>query len=403
LYISNFIPADDNSEDYPRADLTMAVCPNCGTGQLLNMVDPDILYKKYWYYSGINQTMQDSLGEVVDSCLESIDYDEGDIFLDIASNDGTLLGQVDPMLETVGIDPADEDIMRLARSRADIIVNDYFSADVYNDAVGGRKAKFVTCLAMFYDLPNPNTFLQHVQMILDDEGLFVLQISYTPLMLEQLEFGNICAEHVMYYSANGLFNLCEDNGFNVVDCELNDVNGGSFRLYLTKSNGSPRTNYGASHFKTQQERDVGEIRVASLREFESATCNPSGDFHNFFNEISHLKTQTVDFIKAAVADGKTVYGYGASTKGNTLLQFFGLDNTLVTKIADRNSAKWGLKTVGSEIPICSEDEMREDMPDYLLILPWHFKREFVERESDYIKSGGKMIFPCPRFDVVSNE
>lgn len=395
LYLSNFIPADAKSEDYPKSDLTIMACPECGTGRLKEVIDPNILYKKYWYYSGVNQTMRDYLKDVVDSCISSINCEQGDIWLDIASNDGTLLSQVPDFFTKIGIDPADDEIQRRARQHA-TIVNDYFSKEAfrkvsYRHAIG--KAKIVTCIAMFYDLADPHQFLDDVYEILDDKGLFVIQISYTPLMFHQLEFGNICAEHVMYYSLVGLERLLESRGFIVCDCELNDVNGGSFRVYCTKSP------HGYFNFRSPQKRDVAHFRMESLRKHEKETTSLRS-YMEFGDRIDDLKIETVKFIQQEVNRGKTVYGYGASTKGNTLLQYFGLDNKLITKIAERNPAKHGLKTIGSEIPICSEQEMRNDHPDYLLILPWHFIEEFKEREIAYLKAGGKFITPSPRFEVI---
>lgn len=398
VYISNFIPMDHKSEDYPKSDLTMLVCMECGAGQLCKTINPDVLYKdKYWYYSGVNQTMHDYLKDVVTSCDQSVKSCEGDIWLDIASNDGTLLSKVPEHFQTIGIDPADEAIMSMARQKADNIVNDYFSESAYR-SVHTDNAKIITCVAMFYDLENPHEFLAGVHSCLKDDGIFVLQVSYTPLMLRQLEFGNICAEHVMYYDFVSLSELLMRNGFYILDCEFNDVNGGSIRVYCSKSGHT-------KHFRTPQKRDVANVRVAHTA---SGECK-HGDYREekifeqflgFADRIKYLKNHTVNFIRKAKAEGKTVYGYGASTKGNTLLQFFGLDNSLITKIADRNSTKWGLKTIGSEIPICSEEEMREDNPDYLLILPWHFIEEFIKRESDYLKRGGRFIVPSPRFEVI---
>jgi len=391
VYISNFIPMDHNSEDYAKSNLTMMLCHSCGTGQLKNNINPDVLYKdKYWYYSGVNQTMKDALYDVMDATNQSIDSEDGDVWLDIASNDGTLLGYVPKRFKTIGIDPSDEGVMSRARQKADHIVNDYFSEPAFRSVFPDKQAKIITCIAMFYDLENPHPFLDDVHSCLDDDGLFVFQISYTPLMLKQLEFGNICAEHAMYYNFNGIYTLLNSHGFKVLDCELNDINGGSFRVYCSKGN--------IEHFRNPQNRDVASIRVDSLKSWEGN--HHFQQYEDFYHNVSGLKDQTVEFIEGEISKGKTVYGYGASTKGNTLLQYFGLNSSHINKIADRNSTKWGLKTIGSEIPVCSEEEMREDSPDYLLILPWHFIDEFKRREHKYLQGGGKFIVPSPRFEVI---
>lgn len=389
LYLSNFIDINDSSTTYEKSNLTIMACTHCGTAQLNNVINPDILYSKYWYYSGVNKTMHDGLKNVVDSMISCVPYKENDIWLDIACNDGTLLSKVPDSFRKIGIDPSDEGIQKLARLQG-VIVNDYFSKSAYNQVTKDR-AKFISCIAMFYDLANPHQFLDDVYDVLDDDGLFVIQMSYTPLMFKQLEFGNICAEHVMYYSLKGLSLLLQLHKFYVVDCELNDINGGSFRVYCTKT--------GTQHFRNQQQRDIAEIRIKSLLAYEKDN-NVLDKFIEFDKNITELKNQTISFIKKAKSEGKTIYGYGASTKGNTLLQYFGLDHAMITKIAERNPSKHGLKTIGTEIPICSEEEMRADHPDYLLLLPWHFIEEFKIREQEYLNNGGKFIVPCPKFGIV---
>ncbi len=404
VYISNFIPLDHKSSDYPKSNLTMMVCTACGAGQLKKTINPDVLYKdKYWYYSGINQMMKDYLEDVVTACSQSVKSVEGDIWLDIASNDGTLLGFVPDHFDTIGIDPADEGIMSRARQKADHIVNDYFSETAFRSVFPFANAKVITCIAMFYDLEDPEPFLKDVHNCLRDDGIFVVQVSYTPLMLKQLEFGNICAEHVMYYDFVSLATVLGLHNFDILDCDFNDVNGGSIRLYCSKAGH-------VEHFRSPQKRDVAKVKInnafygechsTELRDLSDRCIDLFTNYVEFYNKIYQLKIQTVDFINGEIAKGKTVYGYGASTKGNTLLQYFGLDSSTIKKIADRNSAKWGLKTIGSEIPICSEEEMRRDNPDYLLILPWHFIEEFKDREHAYLKGGGKFIVPSPRFEII---
>ena len=231
--------------------------------------------------------------------------------------------------------------------------------------------------------------------MLDDDGLWVLQLSYTPLMIEQLAFDNICHEHVYYYSLFNLKNLLEQNGFKIMDCQLNDINGGSFRVYAMKDTGNIKT------FGTQPHRDICKFRVESLLEYEKTLeLDSTKTWMEFFDRINGLKEITLDFIKNEKAKGKVIWGYGASTKGNTLLQYFGLNATLIDGIAERSPYKFGLKTVGTGIPIHSEDEMRKANPDYLLVLPWHFISEFVDRERDFLINGGKFIVPCPKFEII---
>jgi len=279
-----------------------------------------------------------------------------------------------------------------------LIIQDFFSKESYlNSKYGNKKPKVVTTIAMFYDLDKPIPFLKDVHKIMDDEGLFVLQMSYTPLMIKQLAFDNICHEHVYYYTLQSIKKIVSEAGFKIVDCQLNDINGGSFRIYLRKNNSDD------SNFKTSPYRDVANFRIESLLSYESIQgFDTEKPYMEFWDSINKLKQETVEFIRKVKSEGKTVWGYGASTKGNTLLQWFGLDNTLIDGIAERSPYKFGLKTVGTNIPIFSEEEMRKSNPDYLLVLPWHFIHEFKTREKEYLISGGKFIVPCPKFEIISS-
>jgi len=221
-------------------------------------------------------------------------------------------------------------------------------------------------------------------------------MSYTPLMLKQLAFDNICHEHVYYYDLRSIKKLFEGEGFVLRDCSLNDTNGGSFRVTFQKASSDIKT------FATQQVRDVCDFRINSTLAYEAQAWDITDENHwkAFGDNIWSLKAQVLDFLHQAKAEGKKVYGYGASTKGNTLLQLFGITPDLLTAIAERSPYKFGLQTVGTNIPICSEEEMRAANPDYLLVLPWHFLDEFVKREGDFIAKGGKLIVPCPKFAVI---
>jgi hypothetical protein len=246
---------------------------------------------------------------------------------------------------------------------------------------------------MMYDLEDPHKFIEDVNDCLDDDGVWVIQVSYLPLMLCQLAFDNICHEHLEYYSLRVLSNLLEQHDLQIVDFRVNDTNGGSCRLYVQKK---PFIDFGTAPF-----RDVAKFRIDSALccEEKLELTNPK-TYYDFYEKINTLKKQTVDFIKDIKSKGKSVWGYGASTKGNTLLQYFGLNCDFIDAIAERQPVKYGLKTVGTHIPIKSEKEMRVANPDYMLILPWHFIDEFVKREKNYLRNGGKFIVPCPTFEVI---
>ena len=395
LYVSDFLSENDEPRG-GKVEMKMMLDESTGNVRLEKAAPLDVMYGKYWYRSGINQSMKNELQRIVNSILDVKKLKENDIWVDIACNDGTMFDFIPNNIIKIGIDPVDNSYKNESEKRSDLIIQDYFSADVYKKSkFGTQKAKVVTSIAMFYDLENPDTFIQDVGEILDDNGLWVLQLSYTPLMIEQLAFDNICHEHIYYYSLFNLKKLMEKNGFKIVDCQLNDTNGGSFRVYVMKENADVKK------FATQPHRDVCNFRIQSLLTLEEKLKLDSVDtWMDFYNRILDLKEQTVSFIKSEKEKGKKIWGYGASTKGNTLLQYFGLDNTLIDGIAERSVYKWGLKTVGTNIPMYSEEQMRNEKPDYLLVLPWHFISEFVERERDFLLGGGKFIVPCPKFQII---
>ena len=395
LYVSDFI-SENESPRGGKVEMKMMLDQETGAVRVEKSAPLDTMYGKYWYRSGINQTMRNELEGITKSILSLVKLKENDIWLDIACNDGTLLSYLPNNLIKVGIDPVDDSFKVESEKHADLIIQDYFNWDAWSKSrFGKQKAKVITSIAMFYDLENPEEFIDDIDKVLDDNGLWVLQLSYTPLMIEQMAFDNICHEHMYYYSLFNLKNLFQKCGFQIVDCQLNDINGGSFRVYAMKKSADVKT------FSTQPYRDVCNFRIKSLLEYErSLNLDSPETWLEFYDKINELKEKTVNFIKEEKEKGKKIWGYGASTKGNTLLQYFGLDNTLIDGIAERSVWKWGLKTVGTDIPIYSEDDMRRENPDYLLVLPWHFINEFIERESDFLKRGGKFIVPCPKFEII---
>lgn len=395
-YVSDFVKSEEDYQGKNKYSLDLEMDETIGAARLTEMAPSETMWGKYWYRSGINATMTKELGNVVEEIVSRITWKPNDVWLDIACNDGTLLKQIPHGFVKVGIDPADDTFVNESKNHG-TIVQDYFSYDAYVKSGVTNKAKIITTIAMFYDLLDPHPFIQDINKVLDDNGIWVLQLSYTPLMLKQLAFDNICHEHAYYYSLTSLKKLFAQHDLKIVDCSLNDVNGGSFRVYVQKNVAE------ASSFGTSPLRDVCNFRIESLLDYEKNNFDIGKKevWDKFMHDIENLKEQTVNFIKEEKAKGKIVCGYGASTKGNTLLQWFGLDHTLIDAIAERSPYKFGLKTIGTNIPILSEEEVRAMNPDYMIVLPWHFISEFVKREDDYLTKGGKFIVPCPKFEIIS--
>jgi NDP-4-keto-2,6-dideoxyhexose 3-C-methyltransferase len=393
LYVSSFLRSPDR--DAMRAPLQLGLGSRSGFLQLMHTVDRGALFEKYWYQSGTNATMPRQLRDVVNTVARWTDLADGDVVLDIGCNDGTLLGLYPQewSLVRVGIDPA-RNMAEKAKAICDVHAAEFFTKDAFLNLTAGRKAKVITSIAMFYSLEYPHQFVSDVVNCLQDDGLWIVQMSYTPLMLAQNAFDNICHEHTGYYTLQSMDCLVRQHGLQIVDVELNEVNGGSFRLVIAK-NGQME-----DYFSTLC-TSVGQARYDSLLAYERMGHYDQPEIYtDFMNRVARLKDQTHDLLRKLRQSGKKVCGYGASTKGNTLLQYYDIGPDLLPAIAERQPAKWGLLTAGSWIPIISEDEMRAEKPDYLFILPWHFAKEFLDRERELRRQGCRFIFPLPQLRII---
>ncbi len=392
IYISNFVDSDD--EEKPKVPLDLVLCDQksggCGLLQLKHTFDASQMYRNYWYRSGVNKTMSEELVGIAQIIEKIVGLKSGDIVVDIGCNDGTLLrGYQIPGLIKVGFEPA-ENLISYAKEGTSEIINDFFSASHFLERIKSTKARVVTAIAMFYDLEDPNSFVSDVAKILDKDGIFIIQMSYLPSMLNQNAFDNICHEHLEYYSLVSLDNLLKRHHLEIFNVELNDVNGGSFRTYI-RHTGS----------LVGEEMTGCKKRLSDLITLENEMGLNNVDVYNdFVKRVKNIKNKVFNFIDNEVKNGKKVYAYGASTKGNSLLQFFNLDSSFIEMAAERNPIKWGKKTVGTNIPIVSEEEARNKKPDYFLALPWHFMPEFLEREKNFLKNGGKFIVPLPECKIV---
>lgn len=394
-YFSDFV--DSSNEKGTKIPLELLLCDvtsgGCGLLQLRHTTPPELMYRQYWYKSGINQTMRDALADITAKAESLVKLSPGDIVLDIGSNDSTLLRSYNTKdLILAGFEPA-TNLMEEARIDTSKIINDFFNYDSFKKEFGDKKAKIITAIAMFYDLEDPNKFVSDVARCLDKEGVFIIQQNYLCSMLKQNAFDNISHEHLEYYSLMSLNNLLKRHNLEIFDVELNDINGGSFRTYIKyKGSGTIGGFSGAGS------------RLADLEAYEDTLELQNRKIYDkFAARINETKERLTTFIKEETKKGKKVYVYGASTRGNTLLQYFNLDYTLLKAAAERNPAKWGKKTIGTWIPIISEDQARLEKPDYFLILPWAFLKEFKEREKGFLKSGGKFIVPLPNFEIISDE
>lgn len=385
-YVSNFVDFVDHS--CSRAPLELVLCnretAGCGLLQLKHTVDRDLLYRRYWYYSNVNMQMRNHLAGIAHTVEASVHLKEGNIVVDIGCNTGELLASYKTAgIKTVGFEPA-RNLVSYAEKTAWKIVNDYFTYDAFNSNAPG-KARVITSIAMFYDLDEPNTFVADIKNALEPDGIWINEMSYLPSILKRNGFDSVVHEHLEFYSLTVFRELLAKHGLEVFKVEFNDINGGSFRTYVCHRE-LQRSPSGTPYV---DEVVKAEAQLSLIRPYTI-----------FAAEVRRIKHQLHGFLQKQHRAGRIVMGYGASTKGNTLLQYCGLDSGLVKAIADRNPDKWGRLTVGSWIPICSEEEMRRAKPDYLLVLPWAFIDGFIQREKDYLEQGGKLIVPLPKFNII---
>lgn len=392
-FVTNFI--DDPTEDAYRGPLELVLCDikngGCGLLQLKHTFDHDILYRKYWYRSGISKTMINALEDVVNSAEKLIKLSPGDLVIDIGSNDGTLLRQYKtPEIITVGFEPSN--LWELGVQGNIKIIHDYFNYASFKNEFENKKAKIITSIAMFYDLDDPNTFINDIKKSLDKNGLWIIQMNYLGSMLENNTFDNICHEHLEYYSLLSLENILKRHDMEVFDMELNDVNGGSFKIYIKHKNGNIEGFAGANE------------RLQKQRNYEKRMeLNGRKVYDNFAKRIDKIKNDIISFLKQEVENGKKIYIYGASTRGLVVLQYVGIDNKLIKAAVDKNPDKWGKYIVGTGIPIISIEDYRKNVPDYLFILPYHFLNEIKNQEKDFLKKGGKMIVAIPNFRIIDKK
>ena len=367
--------------------LELVWCPDSGLLQLRNSYDLEEMYgDNYGYRSGLNKSMVQHLSDKI-HLLERVGrLEAGDTVLDIGSNDATLLkAYATQGVKKVGIDPTGNKFKRFYTGDISL-VPEFFSKENYFSATS-KKAKIVTSIAMFYDLEDPKDFAAQIESVLADDGIWHLEQSYMPSMLRLNSYDTICHEHLEFYSLGVIDHILQSAGLKIIDVGMNNVNGGSFAITACKADCMVyRQNSAVINWLLRQEDRMG--------------LNTPRPFRDFEERVYRHKEDLVCLIRSLVEDGKTVLGYGASTKGNVVLQFCGFTAADIPAIVEVNPDKFGRVTPGSHIPIISEEEGYKMNPDYFLVLPWHFKSGIVQRERKFLQGGGKFIIPFPEIEII---
>ncbi len=377
----------DATEKITKGPLELVWSPVSGLVQLRHSYEPSELYgANYGYRSGLNQSMVDHLTQKVRFLEQRVGLASGDAVLDIGSNDGTTLGAYTVAgLRRIGIDPTAGKFRQHYAPDVSVVV-DFFSASAYAKAES-RRAKIVTSIAMLYDLESPVDFARQVAAVLAPDGVWHFEQSYMPSMLRTTAYDTICHEHLEYYSLGVIAKILDAADMQIIDVVTNGINGGSFAVTAAhRANTGIHANRAVIDWLLQQEERMGLTTPKPYREFEE--------------RVYRHRQDLIRLVASLTADGKKILGYGASTKGNVLLQFCGLSTREIPAIADVNPDKYGCVTPGTHIPIVAEAEARAMQPDYFLVLPWHFKDGIVRREREFIQRGGKLIFPFPEIEIV---
>jgi hypothetical protein len=328
--------------------------------------------------------MRDHMEEVKTILLKKLKLKKGDFILDIASNDGTLLNFFNKNLKRIGIDPLVNKYKKFYKN-INYKISDFFSAKKILKRIPNKKFKIITALSVFYDINDPNLFFKDMNILLDDDGILLLEHADLMSIVRLKMFDTICQEHLVYYSNKVIIEMAKKNNLRVFDIKTNNINGGSTQYFICK--------------KDSQHKIKSKLISSILKKEKKMKFGNKKTFLKFFNQVNFIKSRTIKYLDNIISTKRTIHGYGASTKGNVLLQYFGISRKYIKFVADRNPKKNNHYTPGTKMKIITESRSRKLLPDFYFVLPWHFKKEILKREKKLIKKGCKFIFPLPSFRV----
>jgi hypothetical protein len=368
-----------------KTEITLVICDECKLVQLKNKYNMKYLYNEdYGYRTGVNKTMTAHMKKTKEILSLKSRIRSSDYVLDIASNDGTLLNFYNRGIVKVGIDPLINKYTKLYKN-IQYKISNFFSINLIKKNKIKKKFKIITALSVFYDIDNPNKFLEDIHSVLDDNGIFLLELTDLYSIIKNKMFDTICQEHITYYSTKVILEILIKNNLRIFDIKRNNINGGSIQYFICQKNANFKTNSGTLNRILKEE---SKLELTNLHTYQ-----------NFYEKILDIRNKIIHYLDKLIENNKIIHGYGASTKGNVLLQFCGINKKYIKYIAERNPNKYNLYTPGTKIKIISEHNSRLLKPDYYFVLPWHFKNEILSREKAIIKRGTKFIFPLPNFQI----
>jgi len=379
--LTGIFPSKKNSK-VTVGQLSMVLCSKCKLLQLENNFNPHEMYgDNYGYMSSLNNSMVSHLKLKCEQLKSKYKFNINDNILDIGSNDGTFLSFFSKKLNLYGCDPTIKKFSKYYRKDINQI-QDFFSSKFF----GNKKFKLITTISMFYDLPEPLKFAKEINSILTKDGIWHIELSYMPMMIKNISYDTICHEHLEYYSLHSLKYLLDKAGLKIINLSFNQTNGGSITLDVSKKFSKYKKCEYLISWILKSEKLYGYNTIKRQKEF--------------FKACKTHKILLKKLIQNLKKEGKSIYGYGASTKGNVLLQYCNFNSKEIKYIGEVNKFKFNRYTPGSKIKIISEQKLKKMKPDYLLVLPWHFKDHIIKKEKDYLNSGGKLLFPLPDIEII---
>tara|TARA_Y100001970_G_scaffold293344_1_gene439561 strand:- start:2505 stop:3728 length:1224 start_codon:yes stop_codon:yes gene_type:complete len=384
-YLTGIFPINKNQK-VSTGNLSLVFCKKCSLLQLSENFNRFEMYgSNYGYMSSLNQSMVSHLKNKAEKIKKLAKFSKSDLFIDIGSNDGTFLSFFLNTCKTVGVDPTIKKFKKFYKKKT-IIIPDFFSSKIVKKNLIKKKAKAITSIAMFYDLENPISFAREIYETLDEDGIWHFEQSYMPSMIKNISYDTICHEHLEYYSLKSLKYILDKSNFKIIEIELNDINGGSFAITVAKKNSKKYRESSLVDWLLKKEELYKFNKIETLIDFK--------------NKVFKHKKLLKDLILNLKDMKKNIAGYGASTKGNVILQFCNLNSKSIPYIVDVNPYKRNRVTPGTKIRIINDSDFKKKKPDYLLVLPWHFKNHILQKEHSFIKHGGHFIFPLPDIEIV---
>jgi len=364
--------------------LAVVLCGSCSLVQITETVEPEELFcRDYPYYSSVSPALMRYFGDSARAIIDSRPLGANSLVMEAASNDGYMLRHfVEAGIPVLGIDPAEGQAIA-AREKGVDTLNTFFGLELARELAGqGKQADVFLANNVLAHVADLRGFVEGISLLLKQDGVAVIECPYLMRLIEHCEFDTIYHQHLCYYSVHALVALFEQFGLHLNDLLETEIHGGSLRLFVSKTAGASAK----VEELLEQERAAGATELAF--------------FQTFSDRVAGLKRDLVGLLERLRAEGKKIVGYGAPAKGCTMMAYCGIDSSHLDYLVDLNPVKHGRYMGGNRLRIEPTERLREDQPDYALILPWNFSREIMEQQAEWISRGGRFIVPVPQVEVL---